>query len=384
MNILFITTSHNPFHPTQGASQRSSLLLQACCAIANVDVISFCTDNEDSTDNYNIIYQSKLPTINDDNRYSKLKKLLTPWKPETVYNVDLIKKRIIDAYVSKKYYDYIVIRYVPEAIICGLLQYNSRLVVDVDDHPVDSIYRDIQFVRSKLNKIYHNIYAISVQIAFNIVLHRIKIALFTNAHQVKTNNSVYLPNIPYYKLDTYDATNRVVAQRLLFVGDICYPPNIHGIKHFLQKIYPIVKQEIPDVTLHIVGNINNKLKQEFENISGVSAMGFVPNLLKEYEECCITVVPIYYGAGTCIKVLESMQLGRACVTTPVGFRGYDSIFVPNEDILVAKDDVEYIKSIILLLLDKTKRDSISFAAKYKQKEFYSREKFFNIVKNTLE
>jgi hypothetical protein len=67
MKILFIASTHNPFNPTQGASQRSSLLLQACTAIAYVDVISFCTENEPSTDKYNIIYQSVVPITEKDN-----------------------------------------------------------------------------------------------------------------------------------------------------------------------------------------------------------------------------------------------------------------------------------------------------------------------------
>lgn len=382
MNILFIATSHNPFNPTQGASQRTSLLLQACAAIANVDVISFCTENEPSRDAYNIVYQSIVNTHNPQNRFAKFRCLLTPWKPETVFGLEPVKKEVIDRYVQKKQYDYIVIRYMPDAIQCGLIQYASKLVIDVDDHPVDAIFNKSLFVRSLQNKIYHKIYAMAVKWAYNVVLHSVNYASFTNAAQVRTKNSFHLPNVPYYDLPTkQDITDKMINHRLLFVGDLAWPLNIHGIKRFMTNIYPRVLNRIPELTLHIVGNIRDEeLINELQAYNGVSVMGFVPKLSEEYEKCVATVVPIYHGAGTCIKVLEAMQMQRVCVTTPIGFRGYNVVFTPNEDCLLANDDNEFVEKIIQALTNNDLRNKIVSSSYIKQKQFYSKDNFFSIVK----
>ena len=384
MNILFIATSHNPFNPTQGASQRTSLLLQACAAIANVDIISFCTENEPSTDAYNIVYQAIVNTHNSQNRFAKFRCLLTPWKPETVFGLDLVKKDVIDRYVKKKHYDYIVIRYMPDAIQCGLLQYANKLVIDVDDHPVDKVLSFGKLVKSFHNRLYHKMLAKVVKITYNIVISKTKFAFYTNALQASHKNSYHLPNIPYYDSQSYQTDTNIVENRLLFVGDLSYLPNIQGITHFVERVFPLVKKEIQDVTIHIVGRIyDNELISYLNKISGVCVKGFVPSIENEYEECSMVVIPIYTGAGTCIKILEAMQMHRVCVTTLVGLRGYESVFEPEKDILLAHNDNEFAKHIIKALQDKKMKDSIVESALAKQTQYYSRENFFNIVRSVL-
>ena len=88
MRILFITSRINPFKPTQGASQRSNLLLRACCEFAEVDVISFCTNSELSDGGYTIVYQENIETKTKENRWMKGRKLLTPWDVNSFFTID--------------------------------------------------------------------------------------------------------------------------------------------------------------------------------------------------------------------------------------------------------------------------------------------------------
>ena len=61
----------------------------------------------------------------------------------------------------------------------------------------------------------------------------------------------------------------------------------------------------------------------WEAIDGVQPVGYVDDLADEYRRCAFTVAPIFEGAGTKIKVLESLAFGRACLTTPCGARRMD-------------------------------------------------------------
>ena len=78
-----------------------------------------------------------------------------------------------------------------------------------------------------------------------------------------------------------------------------------------------------------------------------------------------------------------MQMHRVCVTTPVGLRGYESVFESGKDILLAHNDNEFAKQIIKALKDKKMKDSIVESALAKQKLYYSRENFFNIIRSVL-
>ena len=95
------------------------------------------------------------------------------------------------------------------------------------------------------------------------------------------------------------------------------------------------------------------------------------------------VIPIYQGAGTCIKVLEAMQMKKPIVTTDVGFRGYSSFFNDNEDCLVAKNDDMFVQYVLMLLESEQKRIQMSTSAYTKQQAFFTKEIFNNTVKEVL-
>ena len=40
---------------------------------------------------------------------------------------------------------------------------------------------------------------------------------------------------------------------ILTLGTLSYPPNADGIRWFMQEIFPLVQQEVPDVTLTVIG-----------------------------------------------------------------------------------------------------------------------------------
>jgi len=385
MNILFVAVLNNPFLATQGSSQRSNILLDACTRVGDVDVISFCSTSEQSSSKYTILYQEQYNCIKKEGRFAKFRKLLTPWKPNTVYSVDPYKESVIDFFLSQKRYDYIVVRYVQQAIECGLWKYANKLIIDIDDNPIDKAKNDAIQTRSIRNKAYLFLYALSLKIMLCRILRYIHIAYVSNPNDIRAKKMVYLPNVPFYSREFLSNTDKKhLKNRLIFVGDLWYWINQEGVTHFLSKIYPQVKQQIPELELHIVGRLwDNELKAKWENIDGVTVTGFVPDLIAEYDEADVAIIPIYHGAGTCIKVLEAMNLHKICITTPIGFRGYNRIFTPNEDCLIANTDKEFAEHIITALSDSEKRNKIVNNAFEKQKNYYTKDRFCKIISETI-
>lgn len=383
MNILFIAVSNNPFEATQGSSQRSNLLLTACTQIAQVDVISFCTDSKKYCVNYNIIHQEVCRKTNREGRFSKFRKLLTPRNPNSVYTIDSHKELIIDNAVAAKKYDYIVIRYIPHAIECGLWKYANRLIIDIDDNPIDRALNDAQNAKSLRNKLYLKVYANILKYMVHRIVDKICLAFVCNPKDKINKNNVFLPNVPFYTVDK-NVKYTMLKKRIIFVGDLNYWINQEGISLFLQNIYTQVLRSIPDIEMHIVGRIaDNTLKKKWESYKGVVVTGFVENLIDEYDNASVAVIPIYHGAGTCIKVLEAMQMHKICVTTPIGFRGYDNIFKPNEDCFVATTDEQFVEFIITSICNEQLRNKITQSAFDKQQKFYTKERFYQIVKESL-
>jgi glycosyltransferase involved in cell wall biosynthesis len=104
--------------------------------------------------------------------------------------------------------------------------------------------------------------------------------------------------------------------RLLFVGSVDYQPNYIGLRWFLDEVFPRVREIVPSV-LDVVGSRRRPLP----TVEGVVYHGQVPSVLPFYERAHIAVVPVLFGSGTRLKVIEAMALGRPVVATSAGAEG---------------------------------------------------------------
>lgn len=382
--ILYISPSSNPFVVQYGGAQRSNLLLQACRQIGEVDVICFENiPNDLKYDGINILYGRCLPVERaKQSRIRKLFDLFVAWHPQGQIAIDAARERVIDEFVSKQHYEYIVTRYMHEAISMGLYKYADRLVVDIDDSPVEKAHNGIKLAKTIRQKVYMTLYTKLTEIAMQIFLDKIAVSFFSNKHDADTYRSVFLPNIPFYTpVGDKIKRDKIKRGRLLFVGDLTYSPNYTGLEHFLTSIYPRINRKIE---MHIVGRIPDEEKRNKWNaIKGVSVLGFVEDLMQEYAEAEVIIIPIYFGAGTCIKVLEAMQMQRVLVTTPIGIRGYEEFVSSGQDYLLAHDDSEFVKLIQNAIDNCSIQEKITTSAKEKVELFFSKKNFFNIVKSAM-
>ena len=383
--ILFIENGlSNPFKVSNGGSQRTNLLLQACAHVADVDVITFF-DERCAADNttYSLLHAGQLSSKKE-SRFDKLIRLLHVGSPRSFATLDKDKERLIDSYVRQKNYDYIVVRYVNQAVECGLLKYGNRLIVDVDDSPYDAALRDSKLARTKRNRMYHVLFARFAKRGLCSLVKNTNTCFFSNYEQAMEFNGVFLPNVPFYSVKNENISDTLTIKgRLLFVGDFCYAPNIQGANHFMTNIFPRIKEQYPSVSIHLVGKGHAENKKIWES-QGADVMGFVDDILKEYAETDCVVIPIYEGAGTCIKILEAMQMRRPIVTTPTGMRGYSQFIEKGEDILVASDDNEFANHIVALLNNCNLRLRLRECAASKCQQIFTKEHFMEIVKQNID
>lgn len=146
-----------------------------------------------------------------------------------------------------------------------------------------------------------------------------------------------LPNLPFPPEERKPSPLNLESFKVLFVGDLQFPPNRHGLGRFLEEVWPRVRAAEPRVTLQIVGRGGGDGDAEtWGRIPGVHLAGFVEDLQRAYDEAAVVVAPIWWGGGTKIKVLEALSHGRGCVTTEHGARGYDSLVRANCGLVVTE------------------------------------------------
>lgn len=104
--------------------------------------------------------------------------------------------------------------------------------------------------------------------------------------------------------------------RVLFVGAADYRPNQLGLEWFVTDVLPRVRDHVA-VTVDVVGTP----PQRFTCPAGVVLQGRVPSVQPYYERAHAVIVPVLYGSGTRLKVIEAMAYGRPVVSTAAGAEG---------------------------------------------------------------
>ena len=138
------------------------------------------------------------------------------------------------------------------------------------------------------------------------------------------------------------------ASILVFTGTMSWEPNVDAVKYFVGEILPLIQKENPGVTFQIVGRDPTPEVLELDRYPGVKVTGFVEDVRPYLTACNVYVVPMRYGAGTRLKILEALAMGKAVVSTIIGAEG---LTVNDGEHLLLSDDITSFTSKTISLLD---------------------------------
>jgi glycosyltransferase involved in cell wall biosynthesis len=152
-------------------------------------------------------------------------------------------------------------------------------------------------------------------------------------------------------------------RRLLFIGSFAHLPNLLALEFFLNRVWPSLR----NTTLHVISGARREYFLDFYrdrvtvNLDqpGLVVEGFVSDVRPAYARAAIVVAPLIASAGTNIKVLEAMAMGKVVISTPAGVNGLD--LSPGIDIIVTEDMAAAIND---LLDHPERRQAIEAAARH--------------------
>jgi glycosyltransferase involved in cell wall biosynthesis len=140
------------------------------------------------------------------------------------------------------------------------------------------------------------------------------------------------------------------APVLLFVGFLGYEPNLDAARWFAEAVLPLVRQRRPDTQLLVVGRFESPAAVAgLRAADGVTVTGEVADLAPVLAGARAAVVPIRFGGGTRVKILEAFAAGLPVVTTSVGAEGLS--VRDGEQLLVADDPRGFAEACLRLLAD---------------------------------
>jgi GT2 family glycosyltransferase len=157
---------------------------------------------------------------------------------------------------------------------------------------------------------------------------------------------------------------------IFFVGGYQHPPNIDAAQWFVSEIWPLVRQELPDIEFHLIGS---KAPEQVRalNGNGVRFHGFVKTLEPWLDGCRMAVAPLRYGAGIKGKVNMSMARGQPVVATPMAVEGMFA--KAGHDVLVAESAEDFAAEVVRLYRDEALWNRVSEAGLENVRQYFSVE-----------
>lgn len=108
---------------------------------------------------------------------------------------------------------------------------------------------------------------------------------------------------------------------VIFTGALDYFPNVDGVCHFSETIFPLVRHRIPEVRFLVVGRRPCRAALRLSRLPGVRVVGEVPDVRPYIHEAYVAVVPLRMARGIQNKILEAMAMGLAVVASPKPAQG---------------------------------------------------------------
>lgn len=379
MRILVLSTWF-PYPPNQGGKIRAFNLINALSERHQVALISFedCPIEQQWLEEVGKICERvdiiKRGPFNKDPK-KKLAGWLSPLPSDVVasYSVDMENtvKRI-----AKEWQPEVVVALTFVTACYALLVKGALRVVDVDNLMTRLMDESLRQAKNLKEKLRRSLALWKFRRYEKWLYRQFDLCLSVTAKdQQKMTGMFGIPLsrsgvVPNGALIENNSPSSIIPQNrgLIFNGALTYQANFDAMQYFLAEIFPLVRNEIPDVLLKITGSTMGVPLNLLPKDEGVEYTGFLEDIKPSIVGSRACVVPLRVGGGTRIKILEAMSLGTPVVSTTKGAEGLE--VVHGEHLLIADTADQFVRYTVQLLTDDNLRQKLSVKARQLVEEKY--------------
>ncbi|TMO73476.1 glycosyltransferase [Pseudoalteromonas sp. S3785] len=159
---------------------------------------------------------------------------------------------------------------------------------------------------------------------------RCDLSLIISSYEMELLNSVFkvepslLHHLPFMvDLSALPKTTKSFDERTHFmtIGNFRHAPNWDAVL-YLQKIWPLIRKQLPKAELHIYGSYPPPKATALNNPkTGFLIKGWADDAYEVMQSARVCLAPLRFGAGIKGKLLEAMIMQTPSVTTNIGAEG---------------------------------------------------------------
>jgi len=170
------------------------------------------------------------------------------------------------------------------------------------------------------------------------------------------NDNIVIPtgqNIEYHLVDNPDPEPKTI----LFYGSMFSDQNIQAFFRLWNEILPLVREEIPDAKILVVGSHPPKSVESLHNGEDVIITGYVSDIRDYLPKGYLMVLPLEIGGGFRSRIIEVMAMGIPVIGT---HNALDSVEMKNDvHGYISDNNKEIADRIIYLINNREKRDEMA-------------------------
>ena len=155
---------------------------------------------------------------------------------------------------------------------------------------------------------------------------------------------------------------------LVFTGKMDFRPNVDAMLWFARRVLPLVREEVPQAHLWVVGQRPHRRLDPLRDDPAVTLTGWVEAVQPYISGATVYVAPLRMGGGTRLKLLEAMALERAVVATRLGAEGYP--VTSGRELILADTPETFATAVVDLLRDPGRRAALGRSARHFVRQGY--------------
>jgi glycosyltransferase involved in cell wall biosynthesis len=153
---------------------------------------------------------------------------------------------------------------------------------------------------------------------------------------------------------------------VVFSGTMDFRPNVDAVCWFAEAIWPKIRAGAPGARFVIVGRNPSPVVQRLA-AADVVVTGAVPEDLPYLQNAAAYVIPMRFGGGSRLKLLQAFSCGLPVVSTT---QGADGVRVtPGEHLLVRDDADAFAVATLRVLNDRTLAARLGAAGRARAAEY---------------
>ncbi|BCG64829.1 MAG: hypothetical protein methR_P2622 [Methyloprofundus sp.] len=133
------------------------------------------------------------------------------------------------------------------------------------------------------------------------------------------------------------------GSNVVFTGAMDYWANIDAVIWFVEKVFPLVKQQNSNAQFYIVGSNPAKEVLQLATTEGVSVTGRVNDIRAYVFFANVIVTPLLIARGIQNKILEAMAMGKRIVATPQAIEG---ITITDQEVTVIENSMDFAMQVV--------------------------------------